>query len=513
MTTPHRVLSRSAADAAYGVRLLQQLYPPQAVILVGANRHNRHLLDWPGLPGERILLVDAEADNLASLRQHTLGAENWQLRHALLAEQSGEVTYHSASNPGESGLVPVSALTALWPNLRTSASSQRPCQSLQQLLSEAELAELAISEHTWLVVDCLPALRILQGAGKQLENNSVLWLRVLVEPLAEHQPGTTLAEVDEYLTARLYRRVLSFEENHPRLAQVVYLRDDVARQQTENQQLASRCDSLQAEKTALLAERLALHEAQTALLQERDQYVQQASQGQAEITTLTQAKTKLAAIRDQLAGECDQLTQLAAERQGQVEALSQKKAQLTAACDEQAKLASERQKQIEALGKERIELATARDALGKEKAALTLDRDAQAKLANERQAQIETLVKEKAELAAARDALSKEKAALIAARDEQAKLADERQARAEALGQEKAELAAACDALAKETSALVAVRDNQSLQITERDERIRQLESELQGSCARLHLMQDELVKAEAQIDLIKDLLLCEPEL
>jgi hypothetical protein len=176
--------------------------------------------------------------------------------------------------------------------------------------------------------------------------------------------------------------------------------------------------------------------------------------------------------------------------------------------------------QCDRLTQERVAQAARSEALQAENQALTLARDAglatQAELVAERDALAvqfanvttarEALAQEKAELTGQRDALAKEKAELVAARDGQAKLAAERQAQVESLGREKAELTAARDGLAKDKSSLQAQLDEARQQL----ETGRQQQQEL---TTRQQLMQEELVKAEAQIELIKDLLLREPSL
>ena len=84
-----------------------------------------------------------------------------------------------------------------------------------------------------------------------------------------------------------------------------------------------------------------------------------------------------------------------------------------------------------------------------------------------------------------RDALGQEKAALIGQRDEQARLATERQA-----------------ALA-----------TQEQDIASKLHRLQQLEAENREHAVRQQMLQEEFIRAEAQIDLIKDLLLREPGL
>ncbi|MFT2188893.1 hypothetical protein [Pseudomonas putida] len=328
---------------------------------------------------------------------------------------------------------------------------------------------------------------------------------------------------------------------------------------TEHQ---AQLDQLTKEKAELTAARDALAEDKTALAQARDEQTKLATERQAQLDQLTQEKAELTAARDALAKDKTALTQardeqakLATDRQAQLDQLTKEKAELTAARDtlakdktaltqardEQAKLATDRQAQLDQLTKEKAELTAARDTLAKDKTALTQARDEQSQLATERKAQLDQLTKEKAELTAARDTLAKDKTVLTQARDEQAKLATERQAQLDQLTKEKAELTAARDTLAKDKTALTQARDEQSQLATERKaqldkitterdqlqkslnenkkalegakQQIQQLEEEASESLHRQQLLHEELIKAEAQIELIKDLLLREPGL
>lgn len=153
-----------------------------------------------------------------------------------------------------------------------------------------------------------------------------------------------------------------------------------------------------------------------------------------------------------------------------------------------------------ALTKEKAELVAVRDALNQEKAALAQAHEQQSKLAAERQAKIEALNKEKAELVAVRDALSQEKSALTQARDTQTKLAAERQAKIEALNKEKAELIAVRDGLSQEKNALQAEMKSEQQRIAALEEKIQQTEAQQQ-------CMNDELAKAEIQLEFVKKIL------
>ncbi len=122
----------------------------------------------------------------------------------------------------------------------------------------------------------------------------------------------------------------------------------------------------------------------------------------------------------------------------------------------------------------------------KEVAELTQARDAQAKLAAERQGDIVALQQDL-------DAKSIKVAELTQARDVQAKLAMERQDKIVHLQQQLKDSSHEKDAI-----------------IAEKENKIDCLETELNETHHRQKLLDEEMLKAEAQIDLIKDLLLRE---
>ncbi|MEI6334674.1 MAG: hypothetical protein WCS87_08960, partial [Methylococcaceae bacterium] len=103
---------------------------------------------------------------------------------------------------------------------------------------------------------------------------------------------------------------------------------------------------------------------------------------------------------------------------------------------------------------------------------------------------------EQAKLAAERQAQNQQ---LTLAKDEQAKLAAERQAQNQQL------------TLAKDEQAKLATERQRQLE--EMQKRIQQLEGQNAEFALRQSLLQEEIVRAEAQIDLIKDVLLREPGL
>ncbi|HRL74800.1 MAG TPA: hypothetical protein PLC86_03490, partial [Candidatus Accumulibacter phosphatis] len=123
--------------------------------------------------------------------------------------------------------------------------------------------------------------------------------------------------------------------------------------------------------------------------------------------------------------------------------------------------------------------------------------------------------------------LEKEVQALTVARNEQSTLAAERLTQMEALvrakqalEQQKSVLTEQLGQLEKEVKTHAQARDEQAKLATERQNQIASLQQQMESKrasdaelSARQQLMHEELLRAEAQIDLIKDVLLREPGL
>ena len=116
---------------------------------------------------------------------------------------------------------------------------------------------------------------------------------------------------------------------------------------------------------------------------------------------------------------------------------------------------------------------------------------------------------------------------MIAGHAELERARDELAAQCDTEAKAKAEALAQCELLAQAQAALTAAHEEQANLAAERQaaltlqqhhttsklQRIQQLETENQEYAARQHMLQEQIIKAEAQIELIKDLLLREPGL
>src|SRR5690606_34859701 len=108
----------------------------------------------------------------------------------------------------------VGALLGLWPNLRALPHSTQPARRLDTLLAQHPLpgalgdSPAAPDAHPiWLIIDCLPALRILQGAPRTLATVGVVCLRAVLDPARLDAPAASLAASTEFLAEHGFRCV------------------------------------------------------------------------------------------------------------------------------------------------------------------------------------------------------------------------------------------------------------------------------------------------------------------
>jgi hypothetical protein len=529
-------------------------------LVVGAGNGSR-LADWRQLGCRHLLLTEAhprQAEELSRRLRHEKGETLLAL--AVTTDELPTATLQPLNNLAYSSLNVATDLFKHYPNLRNTEAVQVPARSLKQLLQEQALDEqlphmlviaapgqamhllqetpaCALQAFTWLLIECSCEPLYLGDVGA---SDIIAWLLELGYDLITDDPDAVYP-----LSQLLFKRNFADVKRRQLSDEIVELRSQllnaaqISQQQIEALQRQSQqsddklakqarladerqiqIDSLTKESADLAATRDALDEAITSLKIERDELINLATERLVQIEALAHEKAELIATREALGKDKaaliaarDELTNLAAECQAQVEALAQDKAQLTAdrdalaeakvvltqTCDDQAKLLSDFEAKIGSLDQQNSELTTIRDVLSKVKNDLTKTRDEQAKLLSEHQSEIDLLRREKADIAAARDVLAKEKTELTKTRDDQTKLANDRKEQLDKIIFERDQV---------QKSAFDSKKSIDSAQL-----RIKALEYENNESQHRQRLLHDELVRAEAQIDLIKDLLLREPGL
>ena len=471
---------------------IRKSFPANLLIHVGAGRGAGTVHQWQSWDVPKALLFEPHIQPDSRMQSRLEQQPGWKWLASTLSDQEVETEFFNATNPLESGLLDPAKLQKLWPNLRSLETNRVTTRRLDSLLDELECDE----RIDWLIVDCLPALPVLRGAGELLGECQVIWVRVILEKSRLDLPGCTLTDIDNFLKPLCFRCAAQFESLHPAIGEAIFVRDwpaylqkrtgellqahgqDKDAWQMERQGLLSECSALTSHVDELTSARDAEAKAKAEALAQRDAEAKAKADAQARTVALEQAQKELIAARDALAQEKAALIQA---RNAEAAARAEAQTRLAALEQSQSELAGVRDQ----LAQERADLLAARDAESKAKAEALAQRDAEAAARVEAQTHIAALEQSQSELAGVRDRLA----------------------------QEKSELLVQHEALDKETKELAnSVTDRQSTIEKLRTE-ITERESELAECRHRQSLMNDELLKAEAQIELIKDLLLREPGL
>lgn len=581
-------MSRNSAASLSFSDFLRQTFPPTSLVHVGAGMGVGEMHKWRQWQVPRAWIIDADADQLVWAEQLVPANPGWTVCAATLAEADGNVDFFHASNPSESGVVPVDKLNAIWPTLRLIEQSVRSTTRLDTIIGMQ--VEQDSNVGLWLIVDVLPALRVLQGGEAALERCSVVWLRALLQNLPEAVAGCTLAEVEQFLNPRGFRCVHIAEANHPSLGDAYFVRDWPQWLQPRLTDASNKIAVLEVQNTTLSVRHAALETELALLGKARDEQAAARTELQTTMDLLRSQKTELerekavsaqrhTAMQDEIAAlrtASNEQTKLATERQAQLDALNEEKVALASTksvLEKETATLSERltalQGEVTVLSKVReeqtklvTELQGQIEKAGKEKAALDIARDELAKTAAERQNQLNAMTAEKKELKEANSSLMAERnasaqqlaklqgevTALTAARSEQAKLASDLQEQQKhqsqaldeqnqiagqsevtiaALEAEKKVFAATQTKLETErntangeVATLVKARDNLSAEnktlkasLHAKEADLLKVEADRVEFGHRERQLMEEIVRAEAQIDLIKDLLLREPGL
>lgn len=202
------------------LQALRALLPPACVVHVGAGHGTGDLAlwrQWPELPAA--VVIDADDTRLSWATAHPQA----RVVHATVAASEGPHPYHRASNPQEDGLLPPAQLQAWWPQLQTLATDTRHARTLDQLLPTD-------GTHTpahWLLIDCLPAATLLQGASQLLAHTRVVCARTSHTPPdanAAQPAGADQPALLDCLAPLGFVPLAQTETHHPALGYTIMAR-------------------------------------------------------------------------------------------------------------------------------------------------------------------------------------------------------------------------------------------------------------------------------------------------
>lgn len=227
-----------STDFAAWLHHLHILYPPAGVILVGAGADTgewvQRLLEWNTSNATLIEADDKQFQRLKCIIPH----DGWKLQRQVIANEAGSITYYQASNERESGLIKSEMLRTLWPNIRTVKEEVREAIPLANVLQDTQIPS------NWLIVDCLPALPIIQSISTY-DDLDVIVARVLLDDHDDIETAS-LTHLNRELSSCGYRMLTTQASRHPAVGQALFVRN--AKYSIYNlYQLQSRLESITAE--------------------------------------------------------------------------------------------------------------------------------------------------------------------------------------------------------------------------------------------------------------------------
>jgi hypothetical protein len=534
------------------IDFLRDLFPVVGVVHVGAGSGSvaARYAEW-AVP--KAILIEAEEALHAKLMSAAQPHSGWSAHAMLVGESEADTDFFVATNPNESGMLRPDKLTGIWRNLRTCEQRSLRSTTLERLL-DANVE--SPHEVNWVVVDCLPALPILKGAGKRLEDWDVIVARAVLSADVAESSGATRAALEAFLADHSFRCVAWEEERHPAIGRAIFVRDwrSVGRAiaadratrlassaeaveelqvlvrwgRGQNEQIAQERDErtrqladTRAQRDALAIELAASQVAAAEALGERDrlasardEYHALAQAGQAEVRRIVEEHDREVSLRAaqlaeqtaRAAQESDRLAErekVILDLQGRIDELGNALESYAAAVEEQARLLAESRSRI---------------------AELAASSEGHARLIAQKEAEVGSLSQARDEGALLSASLRAELERAIATIAGQEKLIGELRSRSAELAKSSEDL----PRLVSERDAVIARltkdHDEHARVSRERLAHIEQLlraQEERQGHIAKLEaerseldyrqqLLDEELVKAEAQIELIKDVVLRE---
>ncbi len=487
---------------------------PRTTLVVGAGG-GAELPALRRLGSRRLILAEAYprfAEELAQRIRPDQGEEVWPL--AIVATDGPLARLRVLNNPRDSSLKPPEGLLKHYPNVRITSEIDVPVRTLAD--AAEQLALDAEGDHV-LVIDAPGQADELLSLVPEstLQTFSTIVVRCGVEPL--YTDDRSAIEVRSRLQDIGFDHAIEGTETIFPHTSILMVREPM---RVRIRQLES-----------ALVEVEARRDAATRVASERAARIEELSaDAETHAVRLSELEASLDVAREEIsrvAGERDACSELAQRLKAKIEAdaseISQLRDDLSLAVKERERLSSECDSQTRLVTERAVvldQLVRARDAAIQQVAALKGEVD-------NVQAQISSLAEERDSISARLVERDHKLQELAAALEDAARIAQANEQRAQAAERSLDQLRSEHDDLAKLsakraseiealTRARVASEERASAlerRIVEQQKRIEQLESESAQALVRQQLMQEEFVKAEGQIELIKDLLLREPGL
>lgn len=367
--------------------VLSAVMPARGTLVVGAGAGTSPWLQWLRSRGARpVWMVEGDDAQYRHLVRHVPHAQGWMPRPDVVTKSKVPVEFFRASNPAESGLIPVERLRGLWANLSTISTV-----SVDQTVTLDTLFADVGGNVNWLVLDCLPAAHLLTGAEQLLRDLDVAVVRVVHGGVVSDS-GVQREEVHALLQEAGFACVHFEAGRHPALGHVIFVRD-TARQtaaiarlrvELEEAQIArARAEAALSQQIEGMQKRAQAYEREVLGAEGRLEQIEETLRAEREVWLQTQNSVEQA------------MQQAAVASAEKIQSLEARVKEVTAMLAKVEKAGQQQAQEHAQTEKERGEraLQTERELRRKERETLVQAHDRANKLAEERRAQVLALEK------------------------------------------------------------------------------------------------------------------------
>ncbi len=497
------------------------------IVHIGAS-DARVLQGYAELDARHVILIEGDPEIGTELQRRATTQARVTVRVQVVAPQEGAITWNRYNLPSLNGPVDVHGLADYYPRLRRLDISTQPAVSLRSMLADIPLAGGSECANA-LILDVPGQEDALLASlpGDEITRFDVVLIRGCAVPLRATDGGAQGAVAR--LSHQSYSPAGSDRDTEPlwpvdvlKLDRLSLLRSQIDARQQQIEALSRELESLRGEVTASqhacakadAARAQADAEAKVhteELARQRDVQTKLANDRYLTIAALTQDKVALDTALDALRLASSEAHATHAQKESasatRIEQLVGERDELTRSSERLRQSIDDTKRHADGLESE-CGVLRAQVAEGASKLAeLTASVSALSKQADERSASLEaTLQRRESELEEFRSKLREASAkieAIAKERDEHKHWHLENERWAQGLKAQNEQLEAVASTLRDERQAMAS-------RLTEAEAAARRADQQLAESDARQRLLDAEIWKAEAQLDLIKDVLIRE---
>jgi hypothetical protein len=213
-------MSHAMSEVKSWLEYLDYLVPCQGVLVAGSGSGS-WVAKLDGLGITKALFVEAQNSKIERMKKLYDLPQNWQAVQGILWSEEAEVSFYQASNSALSGLVAPDTFREIWPNATTLNVESFHATTLKNVVEEYNPE----SSINWLIVDCFPAVKILQGALERLDQYDVVLARTVIDENFVDTLGLQIKELHTFVEEQGFRQIVTFEETSPSVGLVLYVRD------------------------------------------------------------------------------------------------------------------------------------------------------------------------------------------------------------------------------------------------------------------------------------------------